>query len=216
MIAIISYISYLHITYKGHRFRLRDIDYNRVVLVDSNGLELIAERSERDDAFSARNVTIYVFEEVITHELKPVVDEDDDSLLAGAFADRAWIFTFPDGREVLTEWLTSGQAWRDDRQPATPPVETDEWVLYQTLLDRYLRQPEARSWFIGVALGSFAFLALGAWYVTNPRSTWEIEHMFSVKNGEPTEFALAWHSLRGYAIIIGTLIFVYIFYIVWQ
>ena len=197
VIAVISYIFHIHVTYRGHRFRLSDMDSDRVVLVAPDGSELVAERSERG-TFGERYVAIYVFDEVIRHELGLV--DDDDSSLATVFGDRAWVFTFPDGREVITEWFGN------HLRPATSLDGTDEWELYQTLSNRYLGREDARWWFIVVPLGSSVFFALGAWRVVAPRSIWEIEHVFTVKNGEPTDFALSMHILFGYVIIIGTFI----------
>ena len=188
IIAVVSYMSYLHVTYKGHRFHLSYVDSDRVVLVDRDGSELIAEQR----GISITNTTIYVFDEVIKHELTWVHTNHS------FFGEYAWIFTFPGGEEVVTRWATNH--WR--RHPVEPPQYTDEWRLYQTLRHRYLSQGDLRPLFILASLLGFLSFAAGTWCVIDPRRVWELEHMLMVSDGEPTDFALMMHRLAGCALII--------------
>lgn len=58
---------------------------------------------------------------------------------------------------------------------------------------------------IGVAL---LFLALGLFFLAKPEIVWELQHFLTVKNGEPTDFALRQLRIGGivYLVISGTLI----------
>jgi len=209
VMAVFSHMSYSHITYRGYRFRLSHIESGRVVFVEPNGSELVGTSGFRGTG----KVTIYVFDEVISHELRTVsTNDNNDRSFTFSGGELAQVFTFPNGEEVVTSWWANNPRNRD--RNATPPEAAEEWQLYQSIR-RYLTDDDMRPLIVAVPFGGSLFIALGAWLAIDPRRFWEWEHMFTVANGEPTEFALVMHRFSGYLMMIGATAFgVFMLYLV--
>ena len=56
-------------------------------------------------------------------------------------------------------------------------------------------------------VGLAALFAMGVFQLLEPELLWKIEHLFSVKGGEPTELYLALVRVGGVLLCFGTVIF---------
>lgn len=198
MVAISFFVSRT-VTYQGDRFRISEQTVNRVVLVAADGRELIGERS---DGIS-RNLTIHTTTGTIKHEFKRT---GPWNTLAG----HGWVFTFENGETAITS-CSSNLGCRVE----TTHHGTDEWRLYQSIRNRYFVFEDASIQFILIPFFGFFLIALGIGQIVYAEGFWAFRHMFSVKNGEPTEFAIEMYRLSGYVtlgiVLIGSLIIYYMF-----
>jgi len=196
MVAI-SFMIHRSITYQGQRFSISQRSADRVVLVSSTGLELIGERSR------SLHTIIHTPNGTIRHEFKRTGP-------ANTLAGYGMVFTFPNGEAVVTS-CTSSLGCRVE----SSHIGTDEWRLYQSIRHRYFVFESAGTQFIGIPFLGFFLIALGLGQLVYPRTFWEFRHMFSVRNGEPTDFAIDMYRLGGYVMLgivfVGGLLMYYLF-----
>lgn len=178
MVAI-SFIIHRSITYQGHRFRISQRSTDRVVLVSSTGLELTGK-------LSRSGITIHTSNGTIRHEFGRTGP-------LNTLAGHGMVFTFPNGETVVTS-CNSNLGCRSERSH----LGTDEWSLYQSIRNRYFVFEDESIQFILIPFLGFFLIALGLGQIIYSRAFWEFRHMFSVRDGEPTDFAIEMYRLGGY------------------
>ena len=50
------------------------------------------------------------------------------------------------------------------------------------------------------------FIVLGAFMLAKPHTVWKIEHFFSVKNGEPSDFYILCTRIIGGILLLGSIL----------
>ena len=196
VMAAISFIIHRSVTYQGQRFRVSQRDADQVVLVSSAGSILTGELSGRD-------ITIHTPNGTIRHEF-------GRTGAANTLAGSGWVFTFPDGVSVVTSCTSSPGC-----QSIRTHLGTDEWRLYQRIRNRYFVFEDESIQFILIPFVGVFLIALGLGQIIYPKSFWELKHIFTVRNGRPTDFAIYMHRFGGYVslgiVFFGGIIIYYLF-----
>ena len=196
ILTLVFFIAYGRISYKGNDLRLKSINTGSITMLDRNGQELAMEWGNFSTSMISP-VSISYLGEIITYEFYfeyPGYDMPVE------------VFTFPNGEQIISEVLYVSI---DDNTPAYK--QTDEWVLFETLKNRY-GYNNIRTGLVGICVFGLALLALGMGEIIYPESFWRLQHYFTVSEGKPTDFALSMNRLTGFVFSILPYIVISVFY----
>ena len=111
-----------------------------------------------------------------------------------------YIYTFSNGTQKNVSQMILGFGGSANDGFATSALQREEYALMQKM-QNYMRDGNPLRHYIWQGLLGLLLLALGAAMVCFPRAVWQLNTMFTVIGGEPTDWALFGNRAAGFMLI---------------
>lgn len=174
-----------HVTFEGNRLALQSVQPNAVVMVDQDGNEAILRGTGDISYFEGMAEVTYrgrAFGRAHNWE-----------------RDETQVYTFSNGTSVV-EPLLQVVFDGDETSPTLTPLQRSEYDLINKMI-AYQQEGNPIGRIIGYGMLSLLILALGTASFCFPHAFWKLDIMFTVRGGEPTEYAIISRKVAGLLLI---------------
>ena len=185
LIAVITmqYVFSTHYMFEGKRLTLSSIGTESVVMVDGQGNEARFTGPSELQLSGGMNTVSY-----LGRTFSRMVDWNET---------RGYRYDFSDGTSSIDPILTQTFGEGDD---ALTPLQRDESNLIDRM-GRYLADGHSIWIAIGRLFAALLALVLGVAMFAFPEALWKLDTLFTVRGGEPTEWALFSNQIGGILMI---------------
>ncbi|MBO4299613.1 MAG: hypothetical protein J5998_12545 [Clostridia bacterium] len=172
--------SMTHYSFGGERLALRRIEENRAVMADASGHEAVLTGSGSIPTVGRDSELTY-----------------GDLVIRRRFdeSDFAYVYTFSDGSEAsvsLFAVTADGQTASD----GLTELQRAEFDLFGKM-QAYLESGNPVWRYVGKNILMASIALLGLAMLCFPESAWRVQHKFSVRGGEPTDWAIFSNQATG-------------------